>query len=77
MIQAAREADIHEFIETDKRGFTHCLNPDHHDKNPSMHVNNGFVYCFSCGWSGDVIDVVMAKENLTFTEAVKFITGAK
>ncbi len=36
-------------------GFVACLNPDHEDKSPSMHVNlrKGFFKCYSCvGFSG-------------------------
>ncbi len=73
MIQQAREANINTFIDVNKRGFARCVNPEHEDRHPSMHVRNGFAYCFSCGWKGDVIDVVMTKYGITFSEAVKMI----
>jgi len=46
-----------------------CLN--HSESHPSMNCKNNFVYCHSCGWTGDVIDVRMKLENLNFVEAVK------
>jgi DNA primase len=35
----------------------HCVNPDHHDANPSMHLYGEHVHCFTCGFHGDVTDV--------------------
>ena len=45
------------------------------DKNPSMHYyqKNNKVHCFSCGKSGDSIDVVMQIRGCNLSEAVKFI----
>lgn len=43
-------------VNVDANGFVCCLNPDHPDKNPSMHwweEANGF-YCFSCGTFADI-----------------------
>jgi DNA primase len=34
-----------------------CVAPDHQDNDPSMHVYEDHVYCFSCGFYGDVTDV--------------------
>jgi len=33
-----------------------CLNPEHEDNNPSMHVDklSGAFHCFSCGYKGNV-----------------------
>lgn len=76
MIERARQADIRDFVETNKRRFARCVNPEHEDRNPSMYIKNGFAYCFSCGWSGDVIDIVMNKYDIKFLEAVKMIVRA-
>ena len=27
-----------------------CINPDHNDENPSMHIYEDHAYCFSCGY---------------------------
>src|SRR5215218_1117076 len=34
-----------------------CVNPDHTDNNPSMHIYDDHVHCYSCGFHGDVTDV--------------------
>lgn len=46
-----------------------CVN--HDDSHPSLHFWPGTntCHCFSCGWGGDVIDLVMKRENLSFVEA--------
>jgi hypothetical protein len=48
-----------------------CLNPDHEDRHPSMRYlsRTNTVRCFSCGWSGDVFDVVGAVFGLTGGDA--------
>jgi DNA primase len=38
-------------------GKTRCVAPDHQDNDPSMHVYEDHVHCFSCGLHGDVTDV--------------------
>lgn len=47
--------------------------PFHKEKTPSFSVNDerGFYHCFGCGVSGDVISYTMAKNGLTFGDAVK------
>lgn len=52
------------------------LCPIHNDrKNPSLSVDpqNRLFKCFGCGAGGTVIQFIMAKENLDFMEAVKFL----
>ena len=34
-----------------------CVGPDHEDVNPSMHLYDDHVHCFTCGFHGDVVDV--------------------
>ncbi len=48
-----------------------CLNPDHEDRHPSMRYlsRTQVVKCFSCGWTGDVFDVVGAVYGLAGGEA--------
>lgn len=48
-----------------------CLNPGHADRNPSMRywARGNRVHCFSCGWTGDVFDVVGAAYGLEGREA--------
>jgi DNA primase len=38
--------------------MSRCANPGHEDQHPSMHLyDDGHVYCFACGFHGDVVDV--------------------
>jgi hypothetical protein len=41
--------------EVDKK--VRCIFPDHDDQNPSMHVYDDRVYCYSCKFQGDVVNV--------------------
>ncbi len=69
MIIRAREYPLEDLIEVNSAGFAIC--PFHPDHKPSLYIKNGFFYCFVCGKSGNAIDLVMARDNLTFVEAVK------
>ena len=44
-------------LDTNGGGKVRCVEPEHHDTNPSMHLYNDHVRCFSCGFHGDVTDV--------------------
>lgn len=70
-IARAREYDIERLIEVNRAKKARCINPGHADNNPSMDIRNGFVYCYSCGFSGSAIDVAMIVWNVSFIEAVK------
>lgn len=69
MIQRAREYPIEHLIEVDKKGFALCVN--HADKKPSMLTRGNYAHCFSCGYTGDVLDVAMKVKGWNFVEAVK------
>lgn len=43
----------------------HCLNPTHKDEHPSMSYKNNRVKCFSCGFGGDIFDVVSLQYGLS------------
>lgn len=47
----------------------------HNDSNPSLHFwpSTNTCHCFACGWGGDNIDLVMKRENLSFTEACQWL----
>lgn len=49
------------------------LCPFHDEKTPSFSVApaKGVYYCYGCGVGGDVINFLMAREHLTFAEAVE------
>lgn len=53
-----------------ERAF-HCLNPGHEDRHPSMRYlsRSNTVKCFSCGWHGDVFDVVGVVHGLAGGDA--------
>lgn len=52
----------------------------HDDKNPSMIYNDfkhkdypNTIKCFSCGKFGSVIDIIMAQQNLDFSNAIRWL----
>jgi len=55
-------------VEIDERGFMCCVNPDHHDKTPSMHFVPGtdetLLHCFGCGASYNIFHTARAMENM-------------
>lgn len=49
----------------DKKKFR-CIVPSHQDSHPSCGVipgGSGLFHCFSCGFTGDIFDAAIAKEN--------------
>ena len=52
------------------RGNMVCC-PFHNDRTPSMKLNEDYFYCFGCGTSGDVIDLVAKLFNLSSYDAAK------
>lgn len=49
--------------------------PRHADKTPSLHVYDDGFHCYSCGWHGDAVDLVMEIERVDKRQAVKMVTG--
>ena len=45
--------------------------PFHADRTPSMKLNEDYFYCFGCGATGDVIDLVAKLFNLSSYDAAK------
>lgn len=72
-VQQAKEIPIETFIDTDNSGFAHCFL--HRDKTPSLKIykNKNRWHCFSCDLGGDVIDLIMRRDNVNFIKAVKFL----
>ncbi len=68
----ARTYPIEEIVQVNKAHMASC--PFHDDKKPSMDTRKNFYHCYSCGESGDMIDLVMKLEGVTFPEAVKRLT---
>lgn len=74
-IERARAYPIENLLQNIKGGKTHCISGTHEDRNPSMDIRNGFVYCYSCGWHGDAIAVYMKTNGVDFITAVKTLNG--
>ena len=53
-----------------KRGSMVCC-PFHNDRTPSMKLNERYFYCFGCGVTGDVIDLVARLFGLNSYEAAQ------
>ena len=64
-----REAAQMYGIEVNRSGMACC--PFHDDKNPSMKLNKDYFYCFGCGATGDVIDLVAKLFDLSSYEAAQ------
>ena len=67
---------ISSYFKLTKKGSTYFgLCPFHNEKSPSFSVtpSKQMYYCFGCGQGGNVFTFVMKYENMTFTEAVKFL----
>lgn len=66
-IALAREVPFDRVIDVDKEYAT-C--PFHNDKGRHLYVRNNYGYCFVCNWSGDVIQLVIDRDHLRFSEVV-------
>lgn len=74
LIDRIKQIPISNFIDFKGRVAKSIWNPT--EKTPSMYyyVNNNRVHCFSTNNNGDVIDVIRITKNITFSEAVKFLS---
>lgn len=70
------EEVVGDFVTLKRRGanMIACC-PFHNEKTPSFYVSpaKGIFKCFGCGKSGTAVGFVMEHENLTYTEALKFL----
>jgi DNA primase len=67
---------VSDFITLRKRGVNYVgLCPFHQDKTPSFYVSpaKNICKCFSCGEGGSPLNFVMKHEQLSYTEALKFL----
>ena len=63
-------------VKLTKKGSTYFgLCPFHNEKSPSFSVtpSKQMYYCFGCGQGGNAFTFVMKYENMTFTEAVRYL----
>ncbi len=72
MIQQAKQYPIGQLIPVNRSHFAKCVS--HTDSTPSMYCKNNFAHCFSCGYTGDVIDIYMIINNVGFQEAVRSLS---
>ena len=63
------DAAEHYGLQVSRNGMTCC--PFHDDQYPSMKLNERYFYCFSCGATGDVIDLVARLFDLSSYEAAQ------
>jgi len=77
ILDAAQIVDVvGDFVTLKKRGANHmaCC-PFHNEKTPSFVVSpsKGIYKCFGCGKSGTAVGFVMEHENMSYTEALKYL----
>ena len=66
------EAAAYYGLQVSRNGMACC--PFHDDRHPSMKLNERCFYCFGCGATGDVIDLVAKLFGLSLTpEAVELL----
>ena len=63
------EAAAYYGLQVSRNGMACC--PFHDDRHPSMKLNERYFYCFGCGVTGDVIDLVARLFDLSSYEAAK------
>ena len=64
-----RQAAEHYGLKIGQGNMVCC--PFHADRTPSMKLNEDYFYCFGCGATGDVIDLVARLFNLSSYEAAQ------
>lgn len=74
VITRAKNVPIENLITVNRDRKALCL--WHNEKNPSLHVyEDNHAYCFVCGKRADAIDIVRAKMNLSFNDAVDYLNN--
>ena len=63
------DAAEHYGLQAGRNGMCSC--PFHEDRHPSMKLNERYFYCFGCGATGDVIDLVARLFDLSSYEAAQ------
>ena len=66
---SVKEAAEYYGLEVNRGNMVCC--PFHADRTPSMKLNEDYFYCFGCGATGDVIDLVAKLFNLSSYDAAK------
>lgn len=65
----------HHLSSYDLKKTFHCLNPEHTDEHPSMHLskNKNYCHCFACGKTYDIVSLVMQDKECSYNEAMQFL----
>ena len=66
---SVKQAAEHYGLKVSRSGMACCL--FHHDRHPSLKLNEDYFFCFGCGAKGDVIDLVARLFGLSSYEAVQ------
>ena len=66
---SVKQADEHYGLKVSRSGMACCL--FHHDRHPSLKLNEDYFFCFGCGAKGDVIDLVTRLFGLSSYEAAQ------
>ena len=64
-----KQAAEHYGLKVSRNGMACC--PFHHDRHPSLKLNEDYFFCFGCGAKGDVIDLVARLFDLSGYEAAQ------
>ena len=64
-----KQAAEHYGLKVSRNGMACC--PFHHDRHPSLKLNENYFFCFGCGAKGDVIDLVARMFELSGYEAAQ------
>lgn len=68
---------ISDYVQLKKSGQNYkALCPFHSEKTPSFMVSQSkqIFHCFGCGIGGDVVSFLMKHDNLSFNEAIRYIS---
>ena len=66
---SVKQAAEHYGLKVSHNGMACC--PFHHDRHPSLKLNEDYFFCFGCGAKGDVIDLVARLFDLSGYEAAQ------
>ena len=70
---SVKQAAEHYGLKASRNGMACC--PFHHDRHPSIKLNEDYFFCFGCGAKGDVIDLVARLFDLSGYEAAQKLTA--
>ena len=70
---SVKQAAEHYGLKINRNGMACC--PFHHDRHPSLKLNDDYFFCFGCGAKGDVIDLTARLFDLSGYEAAQRLTA--